>query len=314
MATIFLSYRREDSGDATDRIYDRLVSRFGSDDVFMDVDAIRPGEDFKRTLEEQVGACQVMLVIIGRNWLGRALEREARRIDNSADFVRVEVELALRSDIAIIPVTVGGVNMPREAEFPESIRPLATRQAIPVRRNPDFERDMERVYIAVDTQKRAYVQRVQRRREDEERERQAREKRQLEHIPISDPAPISSGGSGEPIVQELSSLIGAATSSFLRAVSRTLLGTLFIAIIVGVVTAGLYELVAFLLIHRFPPDLPTNLATGAFALLCAALATTINLIKEAVRAITRVVELVVGESERLAEEATRTLENAERSI
>lgn len=42
--SIFISYRRDDSIASAGRLYDHLRDRFG--DVFMDVDAIDPGDDF----------------------------------------------------------------------------------------------------------------------------------------------------------------------------------------------------------------------------------------------------------------------------
>ena len=63
--TIFLDYRRDDSADATGRLYDRLRLHFGSDRVFMDIEAIEPGTDFVERIEREVGACTAVLVMIG---------------------------------------------------------------------------------------------------------------------------------------------------------------------------------------------------------------------------------------------------------
>ena len=69
MPGIFISYRRDDSAGHTGRIYDRLATQFGPAQVFMDVDAIQPGEDFTRVLAERTKSCSALVAIIGRQWL-----------------------------------------------------------------------------------------------------------------------------------------------------------------------------------------------------------------------------------------------------
>ena len=65
MPRIFISYRREDSEHVTGRIYDRLEGHFGRDAVFLDVDTIPFGVDFRDHLGRAVGQCDVLLAVIG---------------------------------------------------------------------------------------------------------------------------------------------------------------------------------------------------------------------------------------------------------
>jgi hypothetical protein len=51
MPKIVISYRRNDSATSAGRIYDRLEGRFGQGQVFMDVDAIKPGLNFVEVVE-----------------------------------------------------------------------------------------------------------------------------------------------------------------------------------------------------------------------------------------------------------------------
>lgn len=67
MSKILISYRRKDSADVTGRIYDRLVQQFGREAVFMDVDSIPFGVDFRKYLTEQVSKCEVCIAVIGRD-------------------------------------------------------------------------------------------------------------------------------------------------------------------------------------------------------------------------------------------------------
>ncbi len=143
--SIFISYRRSDSTAETDRIYDRLVADFGQGRVFQDVDSIPLGVDFAEYLDDAVSRCQVVLVIIGRTWLTVTEPDGTRRLDNPDDFVRIEVESALKRRIPVIPVLIQGASMPRRPELPESLQSLARRNGMQVGHNPRFHPDMNRL-------------------------------------------------------------------------------------------------------------------------------------------------------------------------
>jgi hypothetical protein len=140
---IFISYRRDDSADVTGRIYDRLVDKFGERYVFKDVDSIPLGVDFRKHLHKQVAECDIVLAIIGDRWASGA--GTIRRLDDEKDFVRIELEAALQRDIPVVPVLVRGGEIPAESELPASLAALAYRNGIPVRPDPDFRRDVDRL-------------------------------------------------------------------------------------------------------------------------------------------------------------------------
>src|ERR1700722_7003092 len=90
---------------------DRLVDQFGAGVVFQDVDSIRPGDDFAAEIVAAVGACSVLLAVIGPRWL--TVEGDGgRRIDDPQDWVRLEIETALSREIRVIPVLVDEAKMP----------------------------------------------------------------------------------------------------------------------------------------------------------------------------------------------------------
>jgi len=125
-------------------VADRLVLRFGADHVFFDVDAIRPGSDFVRDLDERTANCDVLLAVIGKEWLS-VMERDgSRRLDNPKDFVRIEIAAALRRQIRIIPILVSGARMPSSVELPPDLAPLAQREAIEIADN-GFHSAIERL-------------------------------------------------------------------------------------------------------------------------------------------------------------------------
>ena len=147
---IFLSYRRDDSADATGRIYDRLVQRFGKEQIFKDVDSIPLGVDFREHLGNVVGRCNLVLVVIGDHWID-AGQAGARRLDDAADFVRIEIEAALERKIPVVPVLVRGATIPADSALPPSLRALAYRNGMSVRPDPDFHRDMDRLIAGLET-------------------------------------------------------------------------------------------------------------------------------------------------------------------
>jgi hypothetical protein len=137
---IFINYRRDDLIAAAGRLHDRLAQSFGRKNLFMDVDNIPPGVDFVGYLDAQVADCDVFLAVIGPNWLDTKDDHGQRRIENPEDFVAIEIAAAPGRGIRVIPVLIDGARMPKASELPESLRPLARRNAIEVR-NTQFGRD-----------------------------------------------------------------------------------------------------------------------------------------------------------------------------
>lgn len=149
MARIAISYRRSDSQDITGRIFDRLAAHYGKDTVFRDIDSIQPGIDFRTQIADALGLTDVLLVIAGPAWLGHG-KNGGSRMSNEADPVRVEVETALKRNIPIIPVLVGGMRMPEVGELPASLKDFAYRHAVTVDGGRDFDHHIEGLIRALD--------------------------------------------------------------------------------------------------------------------------------------------------------------------
>jgi TIR domain len=144
MPLIFVSYRRDDSASIVGRLADKLWEEFGSRQVFMDVDAIPLGMDFRNVLEEAVRKAEVMLVLIGPNWVSSFDHDGLRRLDNPNDFVRMEIEYALRANLRVIPVMLEHAHMPRAEELPLSLRQLTRRHGLSLS-STSFRRDCESI-------------------------------------------------------------------------------------------------------------------------------------------------------------------------
>ncbi len=133
MAAIFISYRRADSGTWTTRLSRHLGMRFGNDLVFYDLDDIKPGSDFIKTIDNEIKACEIFLEIIGPRWLKDKKGR--RRLDDPRDILKHEISLALKLSRPFIPVLVGGASMPPAEELPSSIKQLSRQQAVSMRKS-----------------------------------------------------------------------------------------------------------------------------------------------------------------------------------
>jgi TIR domain len=141
---IFISYRREETSYPAAWLYDRLAQRFGSGQVFKDVDSIQLGDDFVEVIHRAVGSCDVLLALIGDQWLTITDRHGRRRLDNPDDFVRLEIEAALTRNVRVIPILVEDAPMPRPEELPESLTRLVRRQALEL--SPErFEFDTNRL-------------------------------------------------------------------------------------------------------------------------------------------------------------------------
>ena len=136
--TIFVNYRREDLIGTASRLYDRLEQAFGRKNLFVDV----VGADLKARLNTQIAVCQAFVAVISPNWLGAKDETGQRLLHNPDDFIAVEIAAALNRKIHVVPVLVDGAHMPRASELPESLKPLARRQAVEVDQNY-FDEDVE---------------------------------------------------------------------------------------------------------------------------------------------------------------------------
>jgi hypothetical protein len=144
-----LSYRRADSADISGRIYDRLIQQFGRNAVFKDVYSITPGLDFRSVISDAISHSRISVAVIGPNWFGLSGAQYKSRIDDPADFVRIEVSSALKMGIPVIPLLVSGATMPTANKLPDDLKALANKEYSLIRPDPDFDHDMERVISGI---------------------------------------------------------------------------------------------------------------------------------------------------------------------
>lgn len=147
--SIFISYRRADSADIVGRLYEHLSTYYGEKAIFKDVEAIDTGDDFRQILQHSLAECQVFLCVMGKHWVGPIDATGQRLIDRTSDYVRIEVESALSRDVLVIPLLVHGVAMPSEDQLPNTVRDLVFRQGQPLRSDPDFKSDLQKLHTRI---------------------------------------------------------------------------------------------------------------------------------------------------------------------
>jgi hypothetical protein len=147
---IFISYRRDDSAGYAGRLFDILTDHFGAKNVFIDIDTIEPGKDFRTVIADAVGRCDVMLVLIGKHWLSMVDAQGRRRLDDPHDWVRIEITTAVaKRRVRVIPVLVGNAPMPGDDELPEELKDLHWRNAIELS-DGRFQHDTQKLIQAIE--------------------------------------------------------------------------------------------------------------------------------------------------------------------
>ena len=132
-SSLFISYRRDDAAGHAGRLFDCLRDHFGGQHVFLDVTGIDAGVDFVETIEKVVGSCDVLLAVIGRDWLSARNGQGRPRLEDPHDFVRAEISAALRRKVRVVPVLMQDAAMPAASELPYELKALSRRHAHEIR-------------------------------------------------------------------------------------------------------------------------------------------------------------------------------------
>jgi TRAP-type mannitol/chloroaromatic compound transport system substrate-binding protein len=149
MPRIVISYRRSDSAAMAGRIFDRLHAHYGDQSMFMDIDNVPLGMDFRRYIRDAIGQCDVLVAVIGPRWLGPR-DPGRPRIHDTTDPVRLEIEGALEKGVPIVPVLVDDAHMPSDEELPDNLKDFAFINAASVDTGRDFRQHVDRLIRGID--------------------------------------------------------------------------------------------------------------------------------------------------------------------
>jgi len=146
MGGIFISYRRDDVAGQVGRLFGRLAAHYGEDFVFMDVESIRPSQQFEPVIQERIKQCDLMLVAIGPRW-----EKEWTDSKTSKDFVLIELEAAFAAKRSFCPMLIDRREPLDPAAMPEDFRQILDSQAIEIRHST-FDTDVDVLIAGLEKQ------------------------------------------------------------------------------------------------------------------------------------------------------------------
>lgn len=139
--TIFISYRRSDTGPMAGRIRDRLDRELPGFDVFLDTASIPPGAAFRRDIGEAIKGARTFLLLIGENFA-------TRRRWTDDDHLRFEIATALAAKVRILPILIEDARMPEADELPEDIRGIVELNGLEIR-HTRFDDDVANLARAI---------------------------------------------------------------------------------------------------------------------------------------------------------------------
>jgi hypothetical protein len=129
---VFISYRRDESAGYAGRIADSFEEHFGEDIIFRDIDSLEPGLDFAEAIERALESSEVLIAVIGKNWLTATDAAGQKRLEHPDDYVRTEIATALKRHIRVIPLLIQGAAMPSARDLPDDLAPLSRRNAFEI--------------------------------------------------------------------------------------------------------------------------------------------------------------------------------------
>jgi hypothetical protein len=133
---VFLSYRRSDDVNFIGRFHDRLMTEFGEENVFRDLDSLHPGSNFSKLIKAELRRIDAVVAMIGPTW--------SARVRQPGDFVALEIGEALKRGCPVIPILIDDTALPTSDELPDQLRGLLELNAVAIRPDPDFRRDAKR--------------------------------------------------------------------------------------------------------------------------------------------------------------------------
>lgn len=145
---IFMAYRQADDPGSVGRLFERLSADFGRWQLFLDIYSLRPGEDYTKQLDVALSRAELLIVVVGNNWLVPGRDGKPR-IGALDDTHRHELATAIQRGIPILPITIEGARMPASEDLPEDIAAFSKQQALAISHrhwHEDAQRLFETVY------------------------------------------------------------------------------------------------------------------------------------------------------------------------
>lgn len=146
---LFVNYRRADDPDFVQHMRTWFMIRYGRENVFMDFDSIPEFARFEDFIREKVRKSDAVIAVIGHNWLDHLKERER---SNKPDYVRIELEEAIKFQKVIAPICIKGAPVPYSEEIPHHLQLIFQRNVAELRDGRDILDDIQRIMDNLEAQ------------------------------------------------------------------------------------------------------------------------------------------------------------------
>jgi hypothetical protein len=142
---IFISYRRADSQLGAAELHRQLALIGGaSAEIFLDLASINPGEPYPERIATRVAECDILLAVIGPDWLDAKGSDGVRRLENDNDYVRLEIASALQRGTRVVPVFLERPPLDEKADLPRDLAGILTLNGASIAQ-PTFGLDVEKL-------------------------------------------------------------------------------------------------------------------------------------------------------------------------
>lgn len=141
---VFINFRGRDQAGYAALLDRELSERFGSDQIFLSSRSIRPGANFADEITRNLRLCEVVLVVIGPEWLAHGHTVDVACSAGTVDWVYHEIAEALDAGIRVIPVLVEDAAMPSASDLPPAIADLSSCQYLRLHHR-NIPHDMARI-------------------------------------------------------------------------------------------------------------------------------------------------------------------------
>ena len=146
---IVLSYRRADLSGLAGRLFDRIRDRFGAPNVFMDIDSVPFGTNFRTHIQTTLAGCKIVVALMGKDWVGKRFFPFQARIFDANDPIRLEMHTALKMNVPILPVLVDSTKV-ESMRLPRELAELRDLNAAPLSSGQDFDHHTDRLLRAIE--------------------------------------------------------------------------------------------------------------------------------------------------------------------
>ena len=110
-------------------IQSKLKDEFGADSVFLDIEDIGGGEEWKQKLIHVLEDDPIVVTLVTTKWNSRRQGKP--KLMHKEDHVRFELETAISRGLPVVPVLYEKANIPNTERLPKSLHPLLSFQTLP---------------------------------------------------------------------------------------------------------------------------------------------------------------------------------------